>query len=263
MKITSQKFYFDFFTRIRNMGGSSFLESQKSKFIQKKGFGIKILRYRRGQAEIIGTLILLAVTVVGAIMVANFFNAGDVMEMSEGIEPIIKASTSSVSSVLLIGYDTRDNTDLSGITGLDNTGATDLCASSCTADVLPGAGGTEFIVLKIRNNGIDAVTITSVRINDVDHLQDSTTGTFNANDINFLPDDGTFMAISAVNTAGAPDPTTIVEFPTIFPEEELRLVVKLTNTFSAVIDLNVPMNVRIVTDKFDRTTFIINSGRAR
>jgi len=249
------------------MYGSSFLGSHKSKFIQKKGFGIKILRYRRGQAEIIGTLILLAITVAGAIMVSTFFTSSDITDMTQTIEPVIRASTSSVSSVILVGYDTRDKDGLSGITNLDNTGADYLCSLTCAGNdnALPINTGTEFIVLTIRNNGIDTVTITSVRINDVDHLQDATQFGNNLTPGNLagLPDDGTFSAISAVNTNGAPDPATQLQLATILPEEELRLVVKLTDTFSADIDLNEPMNIRIVTDKFDRTMFIVNSGRTR
>ena len=126
---------------------------------------------KRGVGEIIGTLILMGVTVTGGLLVWTLFQGNETLTftLSE-----IEISPLVVAQLKVTGYDTRDDNDLYGITGLNNqvkatTDAVDLC-TTC------GASGVdnEFIILKIRSDNDEVVFINGIHINEVEHVFDST-----------------------------------------------------------------------------------------
>ena len=107
---------------------------------------------KRGIGEIIGTLILMGITVTGGLLVWTLFQGNEQLTFSlEEIElsPIV------VAQLIVTGYDTRDFTNLYGISGaaagtIDNSDPADyLCTTSgCT---------NEIIILKVRNDNDQAV----------------------------------------------------------------------------------------------------------
>ena len=127
---------------------------------------------RRGVAEIIGTMMLMSITVVGASIltyfVNNSFNPGDL------------SSTSSLdnkpSQIKLMAYDTRDSTTLLQLSGVDNKyGDQKLCGASCigNANKRPINDGTEFIVIQFTNNSINSIFLHNIQLNYVIHNWDS------------------------------------------------------------------------------------------
>jgi len=121
----------------------------------------------RGISEIIGTLTLLMVTVTGSISISYFMNDALVVGNAETISTI----DSSVKSIQLISYDTRDSTRLLQISNLDNKFNQQLCGFSCKDNSykIPANDGTEFIILQIENSNIDSIFLDNIKINEVSH----------------------------------------------------------------------------------------------
>ena len=212
---------------------------------------------RRAISDVIATLLLLGITVAGAVLVTAFFQGNSVFRHDAS-----NPGTQS-ASIKIIGYDTRDSTDLSGIDFLDNyldSPTPFLCTISCNtdADALPdaaAAGGTEFIVLTVRNQGISKVTLQGVEINDIDHSWDSTTSTFDLSATHY-PTAGKFSIIS---TSGTIQSST----NELQRNAEARLVIKLSDNISEDIDVNQPIRTRITTNLLDPSASIITSGGVR
>jgi hypothetical protein len=157
---------------------------------------------RRGGAEVISSILLVAVTVVGAVILTSFldetFVAGSLGASSN--------SDSVIKSVKLTGFDTRDGGNLMGIQNLNNTIPTDqvLCRNNCTPNAFPGSpnNGTEFIVIQIENKGVNPIYMHNVYLDGVNHVWDLSTagvtltpqGSFNDGE---FPGDGSFSIISA------------------------------------------------------------------
>src|SRR3990172_10192313 len=133
------------------------------------------VRKRKAVAETIGTLLILAITVAGAVLVANFVRDGffTVSQNFCGLD-------ARVDSIQLTGYDTRDsNSDtLIGIPTLLNDFNEMLCTQGdsvqCTVTLLtfnniPSASGTEFIVLKLHNMNVNSIFLQGISINNIKH----------------------------------------------------------------------------------------------
>ncbi len=71
------------------------------------------------------------------------------------------SSESSIKSIKLIAYDTRDNDNLFNIEKLDNGNSTNqiLCRNSCVSNPndSPSMDGTEFIMMQIENRGANPI----------------------------------------------------------------------------------------------------------
>lgn len=196
---------------------------------------------RRAVSEIIASLVLLAITVVGGI--AAFAIVTDSVAMQNINEQVIESAKTTAGSVKIIGFDTRDGTGLSGITGLDNDGDGVL-----TADA-------DFIVVKIRNTTTTFVLINNVHINEVKHVFDGTVITVDANS---RPAAGNFAIIS---------PSAEVTFATadVLQQQDVRLVIALD---SSIDDIKLTEGIRIDisasgTAELDFARFIIPAGTAR
>ncbi|MGI0003758.1 MAG: hypothetical protein ACREAX_00530, partial [Candidatus Nitrosotenuis sp.] len=131
---------------------------------------------RRGISEIFATLMLLAITTVGSVFLANLVQGSGFTSIGQN-PSLVSYSTYSIK---FIGHDTRDGADLSEILTLDNKFDQKLCTVSCTAfaDNVPLAanGGTEFIVLNIKNASPNPVFIRNLQINGITHSWDPQTG---------------------------------------------------------------------------------------
>src|SRR3970282_1845016 len=133
------------------------------------------VRKRKAVAETIGTLLILAITVAGAVLVANFVRDGFFTVSQNPSGPDAR-----VDSIQLTGYDTRDsNSDtLIGIPTLLNDFNEMLCTQGdsvqCTVDSLtfnniPSACGPEFIVVKLHNMNVNSIFLQGISINNIKH----------------------------------------------------------------------------------------------
>lgn len=241
---------------------SNVSEYYTSSLIHGKGSPkVKEMKHR-GISDIIAVLLLLAITVAGAVLVSAFFSGNAIFR------PDASNTGTQSASVKIIGYDTRDGVALSGITNLDNVLGVPipyLRTNSTALNNLPtdAPEGNEFIVLTVRNQGINKVTLQSVEINGVEHSWDGNT----ANDdliATSYPDDGTFSIVPTSNTI-PPSHLNIVQSPTNVLERngEARLVIKLSSDITPSIELSQPIRTRIITDLLDPSAIIISSGGVR
>lgn len=184
---------------------------------------------RRGISEVIATLILMAITVMGAVMVFGIFQDSGVTKNISGLTDTVQSEQKS--SLHIIGYDTRNSFTLSGISGLDNVvgNTTKLCASSCTLTNI------DMIVLIIRNTGTEEFLVDHVSINEVSH---SWSGINAGQSISsYPPSAGTFKIM--FTTA-----TTISSTQTVPAGGETRLVIRLSDTLSDILLID-PIRVLI------------------
>lgn len=214
---------------------------------------------KRGVSDIIATLLLLGITVAGAVLVSSFLYNSNLLQPQSN-------PSSQTASIKITGYDTRDGANLSVITGFDNfldaspIPGPRLCTTSCniSPNNTPSAGGTEFIILTIRNTGPNPVHVQSVEINNIEHIWNSTTGgqalTMTAPPS--YPPSGQFSIISTSNTA----PITQMSDNKLNSNDEVRLVIKLSETISSNIGINEPIKVRFFTDLNDPSAITITSG---
>lgn len=182
-----------------------------SKNIQNQTFEKKThsrLKNRRGMADVISTMMLMAVTVTGASTLTYFMNDAFV----SGNLGTISTLDSSSLNLLLLAYDTRDSSTLLKLIDVDNditngidplTGEPMLCGVTCASvpNAIPESGGTEFIVLQIQNNGLNSIFLEDIGINNVIHTWDSSTAGIeldaSTNDLvgGKYPSDGTFSIL--------------------------------------------------------------------
>jgi len=132
----------------------------------------RLIRKKRGVSVVISTLLVLAITIVGAMSVSNLMSNSLLTTVNDTPKEIIMAN-----SMLLIGYDTRDGKDLSNVATFENKFDNMLCTVSCAgalSTALPKdtPGGTEFIVLQLWNKNSVDVTIRNVQVNGIIHTWD-------------------------------------------------------------------------------------------
>ena len=190
----------------------------------------------RGISDIIAVLLLLGITVAGAVLVSTFFQGNNIFRYDS------TTSGTQTASLKITGYDTRDGTTLSGINTFDNTFNSALTA------------GSEYIVLTVQNQGINKVVIQGVEVNDVTHTWDTATkgAAFPAT----TPGAGMFSIIPT-STSTPQSSTNEVD-----RNGEVRLVVKLSSSLSN-ISLNEPMRIKFYTNLIDSDPVVITSGGVR
>ncbi|WP_268542935.1 archaellin/type IV pilin N-terminal domain-containing protein [Candidatus Nitrosotenuis cloacae] len=213
---------------------------------------------RRGLSEVIATLLLLGITAAGSFFLAN------VMQGS-GFGSIGANAASPVSptySIQMTGYDTRDSSDLE-FASLDNKFDKKLCTATCaaSADNIPENGGTEFIVLQIKNVSPNSIFVKGLQINGMTHPWDAQTGgrAFNAatNDVSGnYPLNGRFSIVPSGNLVQKSDNE-------MSPDEEVRLVVKLSKDFATDISLSRPIQVMVDFGGSHSTQFVLVSGETK
>jgi len=129
---------------------------------------------RRAVAEVISSLLLVAITVVGAVILTAFLNESFIQG---GLAA--SGSDSTVKSIKLVKYDSRDGGNLLGLAGLNNTSPTDqyLCRASCSIfpNKDPSSGGTEFIVIQIENRSVNPIFLHDVWLGNAAHSWDKGT----------------------------------------------------------------------------------------
>ncbi len=219
---------------------------------------------RRGVSVVISTLLVLAITIVGALSISNLMSTSTLTTVNQAPKDIIMAN-----SMLLVGYDTRDGLTLSDISGpkaLDNKPDGMLCTASCVGLplALPSAGGTDFIVLQLWNKNNADVPIRNIQVNGVMHTWDlqarnqdlDGTGAHPA-----FPEEGKFSIIHHSNAG------TLIQNGTeiMFGDIEKRIIVHLSSQVegdlvSKDIGLGEPLQILIkIGDQFP-AEFVILSG---
>lgn len=216
---------------------------------------------RRGISEIFATLLLLAMTTAGSVFLANLVHGSGLI----GVGQNPSLASIPMYAVKIIGYDTRDGADLSEIVTLDNKFDQKFCTVSCTAfaDNIPLAanGGTEFIILEIKNASPNTVFIRNLQINGITHSWDPQTGgktlDASANDLTGkYPLSGKFSIISMSGLVQKSDNK-------LNEDEEVRLVVKLSRDIGSDIPLTRPLQVYVDFGGQRSAEFVILTGETR
>lgn len=218
---------------------------------------------KRGVSETIGTMLIIAVTVAGAVLISNVMQ-NMALPFSSG------ADTSSVrpESLRLIGYDTRDSVNLSDVSNLNNDFNQLLLTTGATAaEKIPSQGGTEFIVLHLRNTSINSVFLHNVFINNQGHTWDTVAAgqvldpTFTGVTTGQFPADGKFSIIPITNGTGP----TITQLATneVVGDVEVRLIVKLSGNIPQDIGMWDSLRILVNYGGTEPAEFIVLSGDAK
>jgi hypothetical protein len=133
------------------------------------------LQKRRAGAEVIASILLVAITVVGAVILTTFL---DETFIAGGVAA--SGSDSTIKSIKLLKYDSRDGDNLLQIPNLNNTSTTyptdtSLCRSTCTPTTHPKDGGTQFIVIQIENLSVNPIFLENILLDNATHSWDSST----------------------------------------------------------------------------------------
>lgn len=223
---------------------------------------LKIRSRRRAITDIIGTLSLLMVTVVGSVTLTYFMNDAFVNGDLGGAATSTSATQNS-KSLELLSYDARDSSNLFEISSLDNINNGILCGVSCAANSnqIPKNDGTEFLILEIKNPNFNPVFVHDVYLNNVEHTWEKETGgnlldadVFDSSG-NSYPRDGKFSIIPS---------SSLIQFSENIIEsgEYARIVIKL-GVDDEDISLNDAVLVRINSGSMISTEFLIFGGSTR
>jgi FlaG/FlaF family flagellin (archaellin) len=227
--------------------------------------GVTTFKKRRAVSQVIGTMLILAITVAGAVLLSNLMSK-EFFAVDQ--HPVAEAR---IDSIRLTSYDTRDSVELTNVPNLNNTFNQMLCTSGdsaqCTivnGDNLPKNGGTEFIVLQIRNMNLDSVFIHNILINNVGHTWDNLAVgnlvlTNNLGSGGNYPKAGTFSIIPVENDL----PITQQATNQIPGDGEVRLVIKLSDDIPQDIGMWSSLRVLVNFGGSQPAEFIILSGDAK
>ena len=227
--------------------------------------GLTTFKKRRAVSQVIGTMLILAITVAGAVLLSNLMSK-EFFAVDQ--HPVAEAR---IDSIRLTSYDTRDSVELTNVPNLNNTFNQMLCTSGdsvqCTivnGDNLPKNGGTEFIVLQIRNMNLDSVFIHNILINNVGHTWDDLAVgnlvlTNNLGSGGNYPRAGTFSIIPVENDL----PIKQLATNQIPGDGEVRLVIKLSDDIPQDIGMWSSLRVLVNFGGSQPAEFIILSGDAK
>ena len=218
---------------------------------------------RRAVAEVISSLLLVVITVVGAVILTTFLDETFVAGSSS-----IAGSETSVRSLQLLKYDTRDSDNLMLIPTADNKFGDGLLlgAGAASADSVPKDDGTEFLVIQIKNRSINPTFIEDIRINGVVHDWDPLTSgiDFSATPaavVGEYPSDGTF-SIALVPEDPVTDPSIQKSSAVIEEGQIVNIFIKL-GPDDTDIDLNRSIRLLLNIGAASPVEFIIVTGGAR
>ena len=199
---------------------------------------------RRAVSETIGTMLLLVITVVGAVMIANFLQDG----FFSGVNQNPSGAGYSADSIQLTGFDTRDALKLINVPSLDNNfnelNGGWLCAKGndpqCpipVVDAIPSADGTEFIALQLRNMNTGSVFLRNIQVNNELHEWDDGTAStlFDATPIGVAGD--TYPKAGYFSIIPSPErPNPEIQFASqeVQGNEEVRVIIKLSEDLSDI-----------------------------
>jgi FlaG/FlaF family flagellin (archaellin) len=216
---------------------------------------------RRGVADIISTMLLMGITVTGASTLTYFVNDSFV----SGNLATAASLDTATKSVQLLAFDTRDSITLLQLSNLDNKFDQKLCGVSCTgvnlSDNIPYSGGSEFVVIKIKNNSINSIFLENIQLNNVLHTWDPQTSAATLNTVQNLslggnyPRDGKFSILPISST---------IQYANneIQSGKTVNLLIKLGPNDQDIL-LNNGITVLLNIGSIHPVEFLIESGNAR
>ncbi len=225
---------------------------------------------RRAVSETIGTMLLLVITVVGAVMISNFLQDG----FFQGVNQNPSGVEASSDSIQLTGFDTRDAEKLINVDNLNNEFNELLCAKGNDAkcnmspnpnDIPDVVGGTEFIALQLRNMNTGSVFLQNIQINNELHKWDDGTAGINFKAASSF-DAGTKYPragfFSIIPSPERPNPKIQFTSQEVQGNEEVRVIIKLSEKLS---DIKMWDSMVIVVNfgGSQPAHFIISSGDAK
>lgn len=218
----------------------------------------RLISKKRGVSVVISTLLVLAITIVGALSISNLMSTSALTTVNQTPKAIIAAN-----SVLLTAYDTRDGAFLFNIPGFDNKNGDGLCTICATdADVIPSADGTDFIVLQVWNKNTNPIQIHSLQINGKQHTWDSNTKNRIFDGDGVIPDfprDGMFSIIPVSSSPLTQQNTQQVE-----GDQEVILVVKLSKTaFTENLELGKSLRILVNIGDEQPAEYVILTGETK
>jgi len=126
---------------------------------------------KRAVAEVISSLLLVAITVAGAIILTTFLNDSFIQG---GLAA--SGSDSTLKTIKLVKYDSRDGGNLMELVGLNNNSTNKiLCRESCDPNKSPTDvinPGTEFLVIQIENRSVNPIFLHDVWLGNATHSWD-------------------------------------------------------------------------------------------
>ena len=218
---------------------------------------------KRAVAEVISSLLLVAITVVGAVILTTFL---DEAFISGGLAA--SGSDNTIKTIKLIKYDSRDGGNLMGYVNLNNASPADqvLCRYSCVLN--PNANpftnsGSEFIVIQIENQSVNPIFLHNVWLGNVTHDWDSNSATWDL-DVGAMtssgggfPGDGKFSILSTDNSV-----LTQREDNQIQSGESVNLLIKL-DVDNPDIQLSKTIRAQFNIGANQLSEFLIESGGAQ
>jgi flagellin-like protein len=217
---------------------------------------------RRGVAEVISTLLLVAITVAGAVVLTSFIDESFV----SGSLAVTSGTDTTIKTIRLLAYDTRNGEELMGSVdySLDNTNtqvANKLCRSSCVANTIPSDDGSNFMLIQIENRGINPIFVKNVVLDGVDHTWDSTTVD---TPLNFVagPPSGNYPLDGQFSVLPSDTTDTTQGTREIAGGQAVNLLVKLDTT-NPDIELSKTVRAQINIGENALADFLIETGDAR
>lgn len=136
---------------------------------------------RPAVAEVISSLLLVVITVVGAILLTGFLDES----LVEGSLAVSSSADTTIKTIKLKSFDTRDGVGLMGYANLDNGSPTDLllCGTGCNTNPnnSPSTGGTEFLVIQVENRSLNPIYLQHITLENVVYFWDDATFEINLN----------------------------------------------------------------------------------
>jgi hypothetical protein len=202
----------------------------------------------------------MGVTVVGGVLamvlVSGFTDDNDI------------ANVQSPEEIELVGYDTRDGPNLSGISTLDNNKDSKLCTVDCNVSPnnIPASSGTDFIVITLHNPVEDVwLSTISVSTDYTAHSFDELTIgiDFDASVNNYVdpadheyPDSGKYSLLPENGLTQRSD-TKIVG------GEYVRAVIKLDSSITQTIEYGDVIPISVSTTNGNTFKFFLLAGSVK
>ena len=224
---------------------------------------------KRAVAEVISSLLLVAITVIGAVILTTFL---DDAFISGGLTA--SGSDITVKTIKLIKYDSRDGGNLMEFTNLNNTNATSqiLCREDCFAfpNANPvGSGGSEFLVIQVENRSVNPIFLQDIWLGNVTHSWDrfSAGADLKMDDASSVtnggfPADGTFSILPVDTSEQCPDPQKQCSENQIQSGQRVNLLIKL-DTDNPDIQLSKTIRAQFNIGANQLSGFLIESGGAQ
>lgn len=209
---------------------------------------------RKAVSVVISTLLVLAITIVGALSISNLMSTSALTTVNQTPKAIVASN-----SVLLTAYDTRDGAKLFNMANFDNQFDGILCTvCATTPNNIPTAGGTDFIVLQIWNQNTNPIHIKTIQVNGVLHNWDFQTRNVDFDGSTSPPDypkAGMFSIIPTSSATQKQQDSQLVE-----GDQEVIIVIKLSQSFPADIQLGKPLQILLNISDEKPAKYVIMTG---